>query len=156
MEPMVTIENNQIKRLSGNVRYIVAVLKALRNLRSWHMSIAWDGGGFTGKAILLSICNNARTGGIFPMAPGAKPDDGLFDYVLASEMSKARVLWLLPHLLRGTHINKPMITTGRTSSLTIECEPSTPIHADGEVVTTGASQIRFDVLPGKITLLTSQ
>ncbi|HQF70220.1 MAG TPA: diacylglycerol kinase family protein, partial [Promineifilum sp.] len=78
MEPMVTLENIKMKRLSGEVRYIVALLRALAKLKPWQMSLAWDGGGYEGPAYLLSVCNSARTGG-FMMAPGALLDDGLLD-----------------------------------------------------------------------------
>ena len=37
MEPMVTMENIKMKRLSGEVRYIVALLRALARLKPWHM-----------------------------------------------------------------------------------------------------------------------
>ena len=154
MEPMVTIENIRMTRLSGNIRYIVALMKALANLKAWHMRFTWDEGEFDGPIFLLSVCNGMRTGGVFKMAPHARTDDGLLDIVFAPKIPKATLWSLVPRLLRGTHIHHPSITYGRTRKLAIESEPGTPIHADGEVITESARQISYDILPGKITLIT--
>ena len=154
MEPMVTIENVKIKRLSGNMRYIVALIKGLIKLKAWQMRISWDDGGYEGPVYLLSICNSPRTGGVFMMYPPAKIDDGLFNYVLAPELSKLQVLAILPRLFGGSHINHPRVSHGATTQLTVESEPGTPIHADGEVIAESVKHIEYQILPGKLTLLT--
>ena len=154
MEPVVTIENARMTKLSGNVRYVAAVLKSLAKLNAWHMRITWDDGQHEGPILLLSICNSPRTGGLFRMAPEAKMDDGLFDFVFAPDLPLSRVIALLPRLLQGTHVRDEQITYGRTSKLTVESEPGSPIHADGEVLNESAQCFNYEVLPGKITLLT--
>lgn len=153
MEPLVTIENERLVKLSGNIRYIVALIKALAKLKAWDMKITWEGGGYEGPIYLLSICNSPRTGGLFPMAPDASLNDGLFDFVLAPEISKLTVLAVLARLFRGTHIHHKDVTYGRSPYLSIESKPGSPIHADGEVLTEAASEIFYNILPGKITLV---
>jgi diacylglycerol kinase (ATP) len=157
MEPMVTIENVKMKRLSGNVRYIVALLKAIVNLKAWQMQISWQNGdqtgSFDGPTYVLSICNSPRTGGLFYMAPQAKMDDGLLDFVFVPEISRWQIMAILPRLFNGSHINHPQITTGHLTEMTVFCQPGTPIHADGEVLTESATAVQFRILPGKITLL---
>jgi diacylglycerol kinase (ATP) len=153
MEPLVTIENEKLVKLSGNIRYIVALVKALAKLKAWQMKISWDGGGYEGPIYLLSICNSPRTGGLFPMAPDASMSDGLFDFVIAPEISKLTVLVVLARLFRGTHIYHKKVTYGRTAHISLVSEPGSPIHADGEVLSKGSREIIYDILPGKITLL---
>lgn len=154
MEPLVTLENTKIKRLSGNARYFVALVRALLKLRAWQMDIHFDETAtFSGPAILLSVCNGPRTGGIFQMAPGAQFDDGYFDYVFAPGMPKRTVLALLPRLFKGTHIQHPQVQHGRAYRLTITCQPGTPMHADGELIADAATKIEYEILPGKIRLL---
>ncbi|GMQ78414.1 MAG: diacylglycerol kinase family lipid kinase [Anaerolineae bacterium] len=154
MEPMVTIENINIKRLSGNIRYIVALLIALRKLKAWHFSFSWSGGSFEGSIILLSVCNSPRTGGVFPMSPNALMDDGLFDVVWALDMPLRNVLMLLPKLFRGTHLQHPDVSRKQTDRLEVRSSPGTPVHADGEVISRSATHLLFEVLPGKITVIT--
>lgn len=152
MEPMITLEHIKIKRISGELRYYVALLKGIIKMNAWQMRLTWDDGGFEGPTYLLSMCNSPRTGG-FMMAPGAEVDDGRFDFVLAPEVSKLTVLAILLRLLQGTHIHHPQVTFKRTTRLTIESLPGTPLHADGEILATAVSPIIYQILPGQLTLL---
>jgi diacylglycerol kinase (ATP) len=153
MEPVVTIENIGMTRLSGNIRYVAALIKSLAKLKAWQMRVAWDGGSYDGSVLLLSVCNSPRTGGLFRMAPEAKMDDGLFDFVYAPDLPLHEVLRILPGLVRGTHIRHKDVSLGRTSKLTVESVPGSPIHADGEVLSESATHFSYEILPGKITLL---
>lgn len=153
MEPMVTIENVTMRRLSGNLRYVVALTKSLFKLRAWHMRIRWDEGEHEGPMYLLSVCNSPRTGGVFYMSPGASVDDGLFDFVYAPEMAKWRVLTIVPRLFKGTHLSHPLVTHGRTRRLTVESEPGTPIHADGEIVSESERRVEYEILPRRLRVL---
>lgn len=153
MEPVVTIENVRLTRLSGNIRYVVATLKALLKLQAWQMKVTWDSGEYEGSIYLLSVCNSPRTGGIFQIAPQARMDDGILDIIFVPKVPKTRVLSLVPRLLSGSHVQQPDVTYVRTTRLAIKSEPGTPIHADGEVLAESVKNIRYEILPGKITLL---
>jgi diacylglycerol kinase (ATP) len=155
MEPMVTLENIKMKRLSGEMRYVVALLRALAKLKPWTMALAWDGGGYEGPAYLLSVCNSPRTGG-FMMAPGAALDDGLLDMVFAPQVSKGAVVSILLRLMRGEHIHHPAVTFRRVTAIDVTSAPGTPLHSDGELFAEAATRVRYRVLPGKVTLLTPQ
>jgi YegS/Rv2252/BmrU family lipid kinase len=153
MEPMVTLENIKMKRLSGEIRYIVALVRALARLKPWTMTLAWDGGGYEGPAYLLSVCNSPRTGG-FMMAPGALLDDGQLDMVFAPQVSKGAVISILLKLMRGEHIHHPAVTFRRVTAIDVLSRPGTPLHSDGEIFDESAGTVRYRVLPGKVTLLT--
>lgn len=152
MEPMVTIENIKLTSLSGEIRYVVALVRALVRLKPWRMALRWDGGQYDGDVYLLSVCNSPRTGG-FMMAPGALLDDGLLDVVIAPKVPPQTVLAILARLMRGTHINHPDVSFVRTTHVSVRSHPGTPVHADGEVFTESAEDILFRVLPGQVTLL---
>lgn len=153
MEPMVTIENIKMTRLSGEIRYIVALLRALLKLKPWQMKLTWDGGGYEGPAYLLSVCNSPRTGG-FMMAPGAELDDGLLDMVFAPQVSKGAVISILLKLMQGKHIHHPAVTFQRITAIDLTSTPGTPLHSDGELFAEAAETVSYRVLPGKVTLLT--
>jgi diacylglycerol kinase (ATP) len=152
MEPMVTLEHIKITRISGEMRYLVALVRGIIKLKAWQMQITWDDGRYDGPAFLLSVCNGPRTGG-FMMSPGAEFDDGLLNYVLAPEVSKVTFLGMLLRLMRGTHLEHPQISSGATRRLEIRSQPGTPIHSDGEILSEAAEYITYEVLPGKLTLL---
>jgi len=153
MEPMVTLENIRMQRLSGELRYLVALARAIIKLKAWQMEVVWEGGSYTGPAYLLSVCNSPRTGG-FTMAPGALLDDGLFDMVFAPQLPKRTVLAVLLRLLRGgRHIHHKDVVFERTPWLRVASTPGTPVHADGEIFTESATVVAYQILPRKVTLL---
>jgi diacylglycerol kinase (ATP) len=152
MEPMVTLENIRIKRLRGELRYLVALVRALRRLRAWQMEITGDGLNYSGPVYLLSICNGPRTGG-FMMAPQAVIDDGRFDLVFAPEVPKTTVLAILLRLLRGTHIEHTAVTYTSATNLTLHSQPGTPIHTDGELIGEAETAVAYHLLPGKLSLI---
>jgi diacylglycerol kinase (ATP) len=151
MEPMVTLEHVKIKRISGELRYMVALGRSLIKLKAWQMQVTWDGGSHNGPTFLLSLCNGPRTGG-FMMAPGALFDDGVLDFVLAPQVPKTTFLVMLLRLLRATHLSHPRVISGQTTQLSIHSQPGTPIHADGEILSEEANDIQYLILPGKLTL----
>ena len=154
MEPVVTLEAQRIKRLSGSIRYLAAVISTLRKLTAWNMEITWDEGRIKGPTYLLSIANTPRTGGRFSIAPGASSQDGLLDFVIVPEVGRSAVLVILSRLFLGTHVRDSRVVSGRTRHLVIDSRPATPLHADGELLTRSAQSIHVQVLPGRITLLT--
>jgi len=153
MEPMVTLEHIRMTKTSGNIRYVLALFKALVRLRHWNLDVRWDDGQFQGPSYVLSVCNTPRTGGLFPMAPGAVMNDGLLDFVLAPDIGKSKIPLLLARLFRGTHIHDSRVIFSRAAHIEIVCDPPTPVHADGEILSESARHIEYEVVPGKITLL---
>jgi diacylglycerol kinase (ATP) len=152
MEPTVTLESWKIKRISGESRYLLALLRALAHLSAWQMDVQWDGGQYIGPAYLLSVCNSERTGG-FTMAPGAKIDDGVFDLVIAKEVPKLVFLQMLVQLLQGKHTEHRDVIFTRVTEIRIKTDPGTPVHADGEVFSTSETEFTYSLMAGKVTLL---
>jgi len=153
LEPMVTITQMKIKRIKGMLRYLVAALRAILTLTPWQARLTWDDGEYEGPISLVSVGNNPRTGGLFWMTPDAEPDDGYMDFVFAPKMGRLRLLRLLPMTFDGSHVGQPEVTYARTTRLTIECDPPTPLHADGELFDEFVSRIEYTILPGRLELI---
>ena len=153
LEPMVSIAHEKMVRLKGIIRYLVAALKAILTHHPWHMRLEWDGGEFEGPVTLVSVGNTPRTGGLFYMTPKAEPDDGKLDFCFAGQMSRLKLLLLLPKTFDGSHIERPDVYYERTTRLTISCDPSTPIQADGELFELAATQITYEALPARLKVL---
>jgi diacylglycerol kinase family enzyme len=56
----------------------------------------------------------------------------LIDVCTAERMSRARLLSILPHAIRGAHVSKRGIELYRGESVTISADSPFPIHIDGE------------------------
>ena len=87
------------------------------------------------------------------MTPRAAPDDGVLDLIFATQMSRLKLLRLLPMTFNGRHVEQPGITYVRSTRLTIECDPPTPIQADGELFERSATHIEYSILPGKLRII---
>jgi len=153
LEPMVTITERRMKRIKGTPRYVLAALKAIVNHEPWRVRLVWDDGEYEGAAALVSVGNTRRTGGAFWMTPRAEPDDGSLDFVFAGELGRLKLLRLLPTTFDGSHVERPEVTYVRTTRLTIDCDPPTPIQADGELFELSASHIEYTILPGGLQLI---
>jgi diacylglycerol kinase (ATP) len=87
------------------------------------------------------------------MTPRAEPDDGCLDFVFARKVGRLKLLRLLPTTFDGSHVDRPEIDYARTTRLTIDCDPPTPIQADGELFELSATHVEYTILPGRLRLI---
>lgn len=138
-EAQVTLESYKISGVRGALRYLIAVLTAMRRFHSPEIQLSWRNGDDSWQrrehpALLVSIGNTERTGGMFYMTPGALVDDGLLALATARKVSVLGILRLLPKVLRGTHANDPVVEMAACREVFFECTEGAPVHLDGEVV----------------------
>jgi diacylglycerol kinase (ATP) len=153
LEPMVSLTQNQMRWVKGDLRYILAALKVIFASQAWSTRMSWDDGEYEGPLTLVSVGNSPRTGGVFYMTPEAVLDDGLLDFVYAGHLSRWQLLRLLPKTFKGEHIHHPLVFNLRTTALSITTTPPTPIQADGEVFDKNASQINYRLFPQKLRVI---
>ena len=153
LEPVISQENDRLVHVKGTIRYLLAALICILRRPQWTMTLQWDGGRYEGSVLLVSVGNTRRTGGVFFMTPQAEPDDGQLDFVFAPAMSRLKTLRLLPMTFNGSHIQRPEVSYCSTTRLHITCRPGTPIQADGEVFEPDTSEILYEILPGKLTVI---
>ena len=140
---------------SGLLAYLIA---ALQNIFIYYtaptLKIQLDDETMQMPSLLVSIMNGKRIGGGFWTAPDAKPDDGLFDLCIAEEVSRPRMLTLLPHFLKGTQINQPEIQMKRSQTVTIMATQGVmPIQADGEILDDACLAVTVEILPGQLEII---
>lgn len=153
LEPLVTLAYEKIHWVKGTPRYLIAAIQSIWQARPWLMQVAWNQSEYEGPVTLVSVGNTHRTGGMFYLTPQAQPDDGYLDFIYAGKLNRSQLLRLLPQTLNGSHIASPQVVYRRTAALTITAAPPTPIQADGEIITTHATEIRYRVIPHKLSLI---
>jgi diacylglycerol kinase (ATP) len=77
-------------------------------------------------------------------------DDGLFDICHATQMSRLRLLNLLPKVLKGAHIYHPLVTMARSDVVDVVVESGIPGHIDGETLCGAGRQFKFEILPNAL------
>ncbi len=140
----VTLESRQIKRLQGLALYGLATLRAL-----WYryaiplMTFRIDDQEpWEAPTLMLSVMLGRREGG-FVMAPQARLDDGLFDYLHAGALSRCEVVRFLPRVaVAGPPTDHPKVRLGRCSRLSLRSEAPLTVHIDGEFFARPEDNIR--------------
>jgi diacylglycerol kinase (ATP) len=139
----------------GFLAYLIA---ALQNIFIYYtaptLKINIDEEAIVMPSLLVSIMNGKRVGGGFLTAPDAIIDDGLFDVCIADEVSRPRMLTLLPLFLKGTQIHEPEIQMKLAKGLKITAlEGSMPIHTDGEIICLESKEAEIKILPHALEIL---
>jgi len=137
----------------GSAAFFLAILRTVVGLRSAPATLRVDGKCVhEGPLVLAVVANGGYFGGGIPVAPGARPDDGLLDAVIIRGCSRLRLVGKLHKFYRGAHIDDPIVRVCRGRSIELDAAPgSVAVEADGEPL--GALPARVDVLPGALTLL---
>jgi diacylglycerol kinase (ATP) len=97
---------------------------------------------FNGKTshhipLVLTVANVEQYGAGAIIAPGAVPDDGLFDISIIPQTNPFQVLTHIPKLFAGTIHQFPHFESHKTDALTIVRPSPGPIHVDGESLIAG-------------------
>ncbi len=154
-DAVVGFEALKMTRLTGFLSYIVAALKTIfLYYQAPTLSIEYDGQEIRLPALMVSIMNGRRMGGGFMMAPDASPADGLLDLCIAGQVSRGRILALIPHFLKGDQNKQASITTARARQVRVTAlEGVLPAHADGETLCVQGKQLAIELLPAQLELI---
>lgn len=100
----------------------------------------------------VSVLNHCYQGGGIKFCPDAVDDDGMLDICYASDISKGRVLTILPQAFSGNHVGKKGIGIMKVKSVRIVFDDPMWVHTDGEVKTK-SSDVTVTVLPGRLKFM---
>jgi YegS/Rv2252/BmrU family lipid kinase len=142
---------NEIHWLRGNLVYAYSMPRTLIGWRSARFTIALGEERRRLSGYFVAVANNSVYGGGMWIAPEAKIDDGEFDVVAITEVGKLRFLTGLRDVLKGTHLDKPEVTTFRAPRLELDASRPFPVYADGDHLTDLPVTLR--VLPRCLSIL---
>ena len=137
----------------GDLVYLLAVFKAMIDgVTTPQVTMKFGGQTVEGPITLANVSNGAWVGGMFHIAPMARNDDGELDLVFVGEVSRLRIIELLPKLMRGSHIEQPDITHSRVTRCEVTAAAPIPSHLDGEVQPLQSS-FEIEVLKAALRLM---
>jgi YegS/Rv2252/BmrU family lipid kinase len=140
--------------LGGSAAFLLASLQAIVRFRPVPVRVRVDGElVHEGPLALAAAANGRYFGGGMQVAPGARPDDGLFDVVCVAGLAKARLVASLPALYRGDHIGRPGVAQRRGKIVEAEVAGAggeVLLDVDGEPL--GVLPARFEILPGALAI----
>lgn len=139
--------------LGPRLGFMLGALAALLTHRSFDASLEVDGERvYEGPISLLVVANGCYFGAGMRVAPGALPDDGLLEVVLARALPRPEILAWLPAFYLGQHGRHPKVSFHAARSVAlIPKAGDAAVEVDGEG---GAVlPLRIDCLPGALRVL---
>jgi diacylglycerol kinase family enzyme len=115
------------------VRSIQAVMDTLKEYHPKFFHFTVDGEDLSGSYLLFEVMNTPTMGFRYMLAPGAKPDDSLFDLVLIHASQQESYLRFAAGVLTGTLPGDPSVSLQKGRRLEIAWR-GFPVHIDGEVL----------------------
>ena len=126
---------NETKILKGTPVYAWAAVRALLGWKPvrFELTTGGDRRRLTGHTV--AVANNGFYGGGMNMAPDAEINDGMFDVIVISAVSKLRFLFDFPKVFSGRHVRSEGVETLRTPGISISASRPLTVYADGDPLT---------------------
>jgi YegS/Rv2252/BmrU family lipid kinase len=101
--------------------------------------------------LFLTFNNSKFTGGTMMIAPQAKVNDGLIEYVRWGPIGRLGLIRNLPTLYDGTHIHHPLAERREAKRIDFHFDAAVDVMVDGEVLTLQCQTL--DVLPSALQVV---
>jgi len=141
-DSMVNEKANAMRRIKGRAKYNLSILLVLSTFKPKNYEFSIDGVAFENKAMLIAVSNGISYGGGMKVTPDAKLDDGLFDILILTPVSRFEFLRVFPKVFSGKHITHPAVKISRGKS--VEINSDAVAYADGERI--GSLPIKASVV----------
>lgn len=140
------------KRRIGYLAYLPAAVRATFARDRARAVIVIDGARFERRVQLVFVANSGGVGGrAVQIAPGVRPDDGLFTVAAFEPRTPLALLGAFTQLAaqRYAEIAGAHYWSGRQISIT--CDPPLPLQVDGDAA--GRTPCAIRVLPGALRVI---
>ena len=105
------------------------------------------------SVLLAAALNTPTYGAGIRLAPDARMDDGLLDFVLIEGISKMSALALLPGLAKDGILRTDRVRRMRAKQIRLSTSRPCLFHGDGEIL--GSTPVEIEVVPRAIRVLTA-
>ncbi len=103
------------------------------------------------SCLFLTFSNSKFTGGTMMIAPDARTDDGLIEYVRWGPIGRLGLILNLPTLYDGTHTRHPMAERQAAPRVEFQLDEAVDVMVDGEVLQLECRAI--EVLPSALRVM---
>ena len=120
----------------GKLIYLFIALKQLIFINPGKMTVTLDGENTFSydHVYFTAVMNQKYEGGGFKFCPEASPSDGKLDIMVAADLSKKKILCLLPTAFFGKLTKFRGVTILQCRSAEVSTGSTLPIHTDGEPI----------------------
>jgi YegS/Rv2252/BmrU family lipid kinase len=126
------VYNESPKHSRGLIPYFQIAVSEYFNYTPEKVILRCNGKTFCYTPLILTVANTEQYGGGAIIAPGALPDDGLFDVSVILQAPIFSVVNQLPKLFSGEIDTFSHFRVHKAASLTVTRSCPGPVHVDGE------------------------
>ena len=137
-------------RLPGKTAYFLSGFQELARLTHHRITASLDGRVLSTDAALVVLGIGCYFGGGLMIAPGASPQAGHFQVVLAKKLTRLELLTIFPRLYFGKHLDHPRMTAAYAGHIKIEADPPAYVEAEGELE--GTTPMEAAIIPRALRL----
>jgi YegS/Rv2252/BmrU family lipid kinase len=152
-DALVAKKTNKQKELgkSNPLSYVVNIFSSLFSYTNTRVTILLDKEKITSDIFSMSVGICQYNGGGMKQAPGALPDDGLFDLTIIKPIGKFKIIRNIIKLFDGSFTQMPEVSTYRSTKIIIHSEPKMYMEADGESL--GHTPFVFNILTQSLNIV---
>jgi YegS/Rv2252/BmrU family lipid kinase len=145
-----------LKDKLGPLAYPLGALWAGATHAGWALAVDVDGERLTvatpeDRLLMVGVANGSCIGGGAPLAPDARPDDGLLDVVVVAATGPAARAGFAKDLKAGEHVGREDVRVVRGRSVRVSGEPVRH-NVDGEV-SEPLTDASYTIAPGAWALV---
>ena len=138
----------------GLSAYLAAIIKTLIKFPALDLHLQLDDQlPFEQPTTITAVMNGRCLGNGFWFCPEARADDGVFDLMVSEKVGRLTILRMIPKLMRGTHVNEPIVSMYQAQRVVIESKKPIPVETDGEIPYLEARHLELEVLHKRLRVI---
>lgn len=140
--------------MRGRSRYLLSALSALRNYSTFTIRAEFPGsatGAIESRILVAAALNTPSYGAGLKLAPAARIDDGLLDFVVVKDLTRTEVAGVVFHWALRGELRTQRIECWKVQRVRIAADKPCQFHGDGEIL--GPLPVDIEVVPQAIQIL---
>jgi diacylglycerol kinase (ATP) len=137
--------NGMSKRLGGRVTFLYALTREFVAWKNTEVRVTLDDAERRGPMHDVLVANGEWHAGGMRVAPGAEPDDGLFQVIMIGDVTKLDFLTTSPRLYSGKYVSHRKIEMLTSATVAVDAAEPLPLELEGEPI--GTTPVRFAIVP---------
>ena len=143
--------------VEGRARYATAAQRAAAAPRSFAAEVELDGEPFaSGDLGLAAVGGARRRGGVFPIFPESRMDDGLLELMTVRACTPEEFSDLLGMVIQGRQAESPLVRTGRGRQVRIRSGMPLPVEIDGDLWERDIGGCEVEVAPAALRVMSAR
>jgi diacylglycerol kinase (ATP) len=139
---------------TGPAKYATAAMAVAATPTSFDAQLELDGAPFAGGRLGLVAVGGARVrGGVFPVLPQSRLDDGRLEVLCVDAVDSAGFTELMEKVIQGRDLDDARVHRGQGEVLLIRSGAVLPTEVDGDLWEKHAGETRVEVMPGALKVV---